>query len=303
MPSIAYRVSPQISIGAGLGIMYAISRTTVAISNQRLFDQLPDGQLEVEDHDWGFNGKFGILYEPTKTTRVSVTYTTQTVLKFNNTLQWSGLGPGLQAFLQSRSLLNGQLDLGVRTPQAVMVSVFHDVTDRLALLANVGWEQWSKFGKVDIGIVDNTTRSLTTDLGYKDTWHGALWAQYRLSDPWLVSRQAWPTTVPWWTTINRALPTRRWHLSLRTWGAVRVQRKDHGERRIRARLAGQSPDERQPRPRRRDCFGGIQGRSDSRRRHDPALQVLGLAGRIPEIEGTSVETSHRPQVSRSRAPQ
>lgn len=187
MPSVAYRVSPQISIGAGLGIMYAISKTTVAIANRQLFDPLPDGQLKLEDHDWGFNGKFGILYEPTKSTRFGVTYTTQTVLKFNNNLEWSNLGPGLQAFLQSQGLLNGKLDIGMRAPQAVMVSAFHDVTDRLALLANVGWEQWSKFGKVDVGIVDNTTRALTTDLGYKDTWHGALGAQYRVSDPWLLS--------------------------------------------------------------------------------------------------------------------
>jgi len=187
MPSVAYRVSPQLSIGAGLGIMYAISKTTVAINNLRLLDPLPDGQLNLEDHDWSVNGKFGILYEPTRTTRFGVTYTTQTVLKFNNNLEWSGLGPGLQAFLQSRGLFDGKLDIGMRAPQAVMVSAFHDLTDSLALLANVGWEQWSRFGRLDIGIVDNTTRSLTTDLNYKDTWHGALGAQYRLSDPWLLS--------------------------------------------------------------------------------------------------------------------
>ena len=65
--------------------------------------------------------------------------------------------------------------------------LYEVITDRLALLANVGWEQWSRFGKIDVGFVDNTTRSLTTDLNYKDTWHGALGAQYRLSDPWLLS--------------------------------------------------------------------------------------------------------------------
>lgn len=187
MPSVAYRVSPQISVGAGLGIVYAIFKDTVAIPNRQLFDPLPDGQLKLEDHDWSANGKFGILYEPTKTTRFGVTYTTQTVLKFKNPLEWSGLGPGLEAFLQSSGKLNSRLDLGMREPQAVMVSAFHDLTDRLALLANVGWEQWSRFGKIDVGFVDNTTRSLTTDLDYKDTWHGALGAQYRLSDPWLLS--------------------------------------------------------------------------------------------------------------------
>ena len=187
MPSVAYRVSPQISVGAGLGIMYATYKDTVAINNAGLFEPRPDGQLNLEDTDWGFNGKFGILYEPTKTTRFGATYTTQTVLKFSNDLEWSGLGPGLEAFLQSRALLSGQLDLGFRAPQAVMVSAFHDVTDKLALLANVGWEQWSRFGAISVGIVDNNSRSLTTDLKFKDTWHGALGAQYRLSDPWRLS--------------------------------------------------------------------------------------------------------------------
>ena len=188
MPSVAYRVSPQISIGAGLGIMYGTFKDWVAVNN-RPFDLLPnvpDGQLQLEDHDWGFNGKFGILYEPTKATRFGVTYTTQTVLKFSAGAEWSGLGPGLDNVLQSSGRRNGGMNLGFRAPQAVMVSAFHDVTDRLALLANVGWEQWSKFGFINVGVF-NSSGDITTDLNFKDTWHGALGAQYRVSDPWLLS--------------------------------------------------------------------------------------------------------------------
>jgi len=188
MPSVAYRLSPQISIGAGLGIMYATFKDTVALNN-RAFDLLPDvpdGQLKLEDHDWGFNGKFGILYEPNKTTRFGATYTTQTVLKFSAGTEWSGLGPGLDNALRNSGRRNGGLNLGFRAPQAVMVSAFHDVTDRLALLANVGWEQWSKFGFINVGAF-NSSANLTTDLNFKDTWHGALGAQYRVSDPWRLS--------------------------------------------------------------------------------------------------------------------
>jgi long-chain fatty acid transport protein len=188
MPSVAYRLSPQISVGAGFGIMYATFKDTVALNN-RPFDLLPDvpdGQLKLEDHDWGYNGKFGILYEPTKTTRFGATYTTQTVLKFSSDMEWSGLGPGLDNALRSRGRLNNKLNLGFRAPQAVMVSAFHDVTDRLALLANVGWEQWSKFGMINVSITD-TSVNTTTNLDFKDTWHGALGAQYRMSDPWLLS--------------------------------------------------------------------------------------------------------------------
>jgi len=188
MPTVAYRVSPQISIGGGLGVMYAMFKDSVAVNNRpfELLPSFPDGQLKLDDHDWGFNGKFGILYEPTKATRFGVTYTTQTVLKFSPNMEWSGLGPALDNALRSRGRLNGQMDLGFRAPQAVMVSAFHDVTDRLALLANVGWEQWSKFGYIQIAITD-TNVNLTTDLNFKDTWHGALGAQYRVSDPWLLS--------------------------------------------------------------------------------------------------------------------
>jgi hypothetical protein len=40
------------------------------------------------------------------------------------------------------------------------------------VLGSVGWQQWSKFGQVELG-VDNTTdpRSITTELDFKDTWH------------------------------------------------------------------------------------------------------------------------------------
>ena len=59
---------------------------------------------------------------------------------------------------------------------------------RWAVLGNVGWQQWSKFGQVEVGI-DNTLNpvGLTTSIPFKDTWHVALGAQHRLSDPWTLN--------------------------------------------------------------------------------------------------------------------
>lgn len=188
MPAVAYRVAPGLSIGAGLGIMYVYFEDKVAIANSRLLDPLiGDGQLKLEDHDWTVNGKFGILYELNESTRFGVTYMTQTKVNLSTPTEFSGLGPGLEAFLQSRGTLNTTLNLGMTLPQAVMVSAYHEFTEKLALMANVGWEDWSKFGQIQVGIVDNTTRNLTTNLEYKDTWHGALGAQYRMSDPWMLT--------------------------------------------------------------------------------------------------------------------
>jgi long-chain fatty acid transport protein len=52
----------------------------------------------------------------------------------------------------------------------------------------VGWQDWSKFGQVQIGIEDSTDpRSTSEELDFDDTWHAALGAQYKLNDPWLLN--------------------------------------------------------------------------------------------------------------------
>ncbi|MBN1142583.1 MAG: outer membrane protein transport protein [Deltaproteobacteria bacterium] len=72
-------------------------------------------------------------------------------------------------------------------PQAVMFSIYHEFRDRLAVMANLGWQDWSEFGKVDVTVVSDTLTSFTTDLNYKDTWHVVSGFQYRLSEPWLLT--------------------------------------------------------------------------------------------------------------------
>jgi long-chain fatty acid transport protein len=54
-------------------------------------------------------------------------------------------------------------------------------------MGNVGWQDWSGFGNIDISLDSDTSRSATQDLGYDDTWHFALGLQYRLANPWLLS--------------------------------------------------------------------------------------------------------------------
>jgi len=55
-----------------------------------------------------------------------------------------------------------------------MFSAYHQFNDRFTLCANIGWQDWSEFGKPDITISGNRTRSFTADLNYEDTYHVAL---------------------------------------------------------------------------------------------------------------------------------
>jgi len=52
----------------------------------------------------------------------------------------------------------------------------------------VGWQQWSKFGQVELGIDDATNPTSTTkNIDFSDTWHFAGGAQYQLSKPWQLN--------------------------------------------------------------------------------------------------------------------
>ena len=66
-------------------------------------------------------------------------------------------------------------------------SCYHEIDPRWAVLGSVGWQQWSKFGEVEIGVDSNNPVGLTTRLNFKDTWHVAGGAQYKLSDAWLLN--------------------------------------------------------------------------------------------------------------------
>ena len=92
-------------------------------------------------------------------------------------------------------------------PQSVMSSVYHEFTDRLALLANLGWQDWSQFGYVDIGVHSIDSTDITADLDFQDTWHVALGVQYRLSEPWLLpGGVAYDSTIYDGDEVSPALP-------------------------------------------------------------------------------------------------
>jgi long-chain fatty acid transport protein len=183
LPSVAWRVNENLSMGASLNAMVGKFETKVAVNN--IIGS--DGSLKLDDNAWGFGANLGLLYEVNRGTRFGITYNSPVKLDFKAQPQWNDLGPGIRLLLASRGLLDANVDLGVTVPQGVMASFYHEVDPRWAVLGSVGWQQWSKFGEVEVGVDSNNPIGLTTKLNFKDTWHVAGGVQYRLSDAWLIN--------------------------------------------------------------------------------------------------------------------
>ncbi len=68
-------------------------------------------------------------------------------------------------------------------PQEVMLSVYRDITDDLALMANFNWQNWSQFGEFDIALDTVPPRARAVDADFDDTFQGAIGAHYKLGEP------------------------------------------------------------------------------------------------------------------------
>ena len=147
-PTAAYRINRWLSVGVGAQILYGKVNDKTAVPNVTG----GDGSFQVDQSDVGYGGMAGVLLEPTKTTRFGVTYTSQVDFKFKDTGQLTGAGPILTTLLQRRGFGSKNIDLSFTVPQQVMASAYHEVTDRLAVMANVDWQDWSQFGEVEIQV-------------------------------------------------------------------------------------------------------------------------------------------------------
>jgi long-chain fatty acid transport protein len=181
MPTIAYRVNDWLSIGAGPVFQYAYLKNKVAVNNLGP----ADGELEFKDSSFGIGGAVGVLVEPRKGTRFGLTYVSPVEQEFKDTPEFRDLGP-VNATLAERV---GEIKIKMTFPQQVMFSAYHEVTPNWAVMGNVGWQNWTKFGYTGISVANTVGPSIETtkNASYDDTYHIAVGTHYRFHPQWRVT--------------------------------------------------------------------------------------------------------------------
>jgi long-chain fatty acid transport protein len=189
--AVGYRVNDWLSVGGGLSLVYGELGVQTNINN--VLDGGPDGRLKFKDNDTDYGWNAGLLIEPRAGTRVGLTYMSKVDLKYKDHTSIHGAGPILSGLLQTAALQNAQSTFDFTLPNQVMLSAYQDLTPKLALMADLGWQNWSQFGQIGVAI-DTTTatgtdlsRSTSVNANFQDTWHSAIGARYRLNPLWSVS--------------------------------------------------------------------------------------------------------------------
>jgi long-chain fatty acid transport protein len=177
--SAGYQVADRFSIGIGVNVMYSFFKSESAVNNS--LDALPDGSLKLKKNAFGAGYILGALYEVTPWTRIGIQYLSQVRLKLKCTPRFANIGPTIQGYLNSTGLENGKITVLARVPAQVMLSVYHDICDEFSVMGNLGWQQWSRFNKVDINVARLDIPTITVANQYKDTFHVAGGVEYYYS--------------------------------------------------------------------------------------------------------------------------
>lgn len=178
-PALGYRVNDWLSVGAAAYVTYAALEQDMAVPTPLAAG---DGKATLEDETFGYCGSLGVLFHPCKSSRIGVAYTTETKLRFEDVLSAQGLGADEEWFLGQRPLGGGEMDLDMTIPQGIMTSLYQDLNERWAIVANLGWQDTSEAGEMDVDIEAPAMSTETTmTRHFHDTYHLALGARYRIN--------------------------------------------------------------------------------------------------------------------------
>jgi long-chain fatty acid transport protein len=179
-PSLAYRVTDKLSLGAGISVVYTTLDQSIAIRRGAPNPAI-DGRVKFENlDDWGVQAVVGLTYAFTDRLLLGIVYRSEADTDLEGDVKFEGLrNPQLAALLPSSAKISWT------NPQWLEAGLRYRMDDKTQLYFNVGWQEWSKFSENELSFRNDQV--VVQDRNWDDTWHVGIAAVRKLSPNSLVS--------------------------------------------------------------------------------------------------------------------
>jgi len=202
-PSLSFKISDRASVGFGVSyqraeidLLSAVNYSGVAFGagGAALLGAVGGPGVEgtnstsVDGDAWGFN--IGALFDVTPATRVGVHYRSSLDYETEGSTSFTGVPAAFAAVpALAAGTSNGDVKLDLETPASFSVSAAHKAGERLELLADVTWTEWSRIKALPLVRTSGAASGQTLDtltFNFDDAWRLALGANYKWSGPWTL---------------------------------------------------------------------------------------------------------------------
>jgi long-subunit fatty acid transport protein len=142
---LGMQISPKVSIGAALGVVYNIN----TLSAPYIFQTNPTlaglkTLLHLNTNGLGYNGTFGLIAEPTRRFKFGLAYKTQTTVHSNGRADGDVYAQFAALGLPYASSFHYQAEVDNVFPQTASVSLAWQAMPRLQTYLQTDWLNWRK---------------------------------------------------------------------------------------------------------------------------------------------------------------
>ena len=197
MSALAYEISPQIALAAGVQAQYADGRfaSVLDLGTLGLVSMIPnsmpglqDGQANYKGDDWGFGFTLGVMANLSEDFTIGISYRSEVKHQFEGPLTFAldqdGIGATVNFF--TGALADTRATARITTPARVNFGGRLNLTDRWTALFEADWTEWSSFDELRVIAVNPAQPVDITTGNWKDSWMAAFGFEYLASEDWML---------------------------------------------------------------------------------------------------------------------
>lgn len=189
-PTVAAKLTDNLSLGAGINLQYAEAKLSNAIdfgligaARLRTSPQTADGSVELEGDDWSWGYNLGLLYEPNRKTRFGLAYRSAITHDLEGEANFN-VPAAVSALTATGRFQDGSVKGELNLPDTLSVNAYHQISRRVALTGDVTWTNWSRFEELRVTFDNPTEPESIIPNNWHDTFRYSLGIDYAVSEAW-----------------------------------------------------------------------------------------------------------------------
>lgn len=194
-PSLAYEISPRLTLAGGLQVEYAKGTLSNAVDVGTIgalygipgaVPGTQDATATFSSGNWAVGYTFGAIAQLWDGVTAGVSYVSRIDHDFKGVLRFQPDSAGLSTAIGAVTGLfqNSGGSARITTPDVVRIGAGIDLAPGWKLLGEADWTNWSTFQNLTVTSTNPAQPVDVTAANWHSTWMGSLGAQYQPDDIW-----------------------------------------------------------------------------------------------------------------------
>ena len=168
-PSLSYKLSDKLSVGAGVVAQYYQATLTKAV-----FTGGNDAAGKLSGSDWGYGYNLGANYKFNDKLKVGIGYRSKIDYNISGTTKVPALS------------LYSDFNTKTATPESLTAGVAYKLNPKVELAYDVTWTRWSRLKSFVVTAHQNSSLNQTTNFNWHDSFLNSVGANFTVNDKTLI---------------------------------------------------------------------------------------------------------------------